>query len=266
MTVDPERPLLMRYTFLLLLLPCIAGCGSEVKQAPLPDLKLVAKEQAGTPLHAHSTLADTSGLAHDLELIERKLGPLESGIRDHLTAVEVIYFAFADSACTTVDKEHLYTGILLVHACVADDVRSIFAAFQRDTFPLAKVVPINRYGFNSDTTGWNDAASMADNNTSAFNYRTKPTSLEPSKHTQGIAIDINPLLNPMVRYDASGRSIEPAAGHYDPLRPGTLTRNNTAKYLTSVGWSWGGRWPKPQDHQHIEKSRGRCEHIRFSLK
>ncbi len=87
--------------------------------------------------------------------------------------VEVTYFTFADSACTVVDTQHLRTGILLVHACVAEDVRAIFAGLQRDTFPIAKVIPINRYGLNADSTGWNDAASMADNNTSAFNYRGK---------------------------------------------------------------------------------------------
>lgn len=79
------------------------------------------------------------------------------------------------------------------------DVQAIFAGLRRDTFPIAKVVPINRYGLNADTTGWNDAASMADNNTSAFNYRSKSISSAPSKHAMGVAIDINPLFNPMVR-------------------------------------------------------------------
>jgi hypothetical protein len=179
---------------------------------------------------AHSTLADTAGLARDLRLIERKLGPLAPGLRDHLAAVEVTYFSFTDSTCTQVDLERMRTGVLVVHACVADEVRSIFDALRRDTFPIAKVIPINRYGLNADTTGWNDAVSMADNNTSAFNYRGKAHVPEPSKHAQGIAIDINPL-----------------------------------RHLSPHGWAWGGRWRRPQDPQHIEKAHGRCAHLRFTL-
>ncbi len=216
--------------------------------------------------HRHSTIADTAGMGADLRIIERKLGPLAPGLRSELVAVEVAFFSFTDSSCTAVDTRTEHTGILIVHSCLADDVRLLFEAFQRDTFPIAKVVPINRYGLNADSSGWNDAASMADNNTSAFNYRTKPTSGQHSKHAQGIAIDINPMLNPMVRHDTTGTTIEPVGGHYDPTRPGTLTRTNTAKYLHALGWSWGGRWPRPQDNQHIEKSRGACAHMAFSLK
>lgn len=215
---------------------------------------------------AHSTLTDSAGLDKDLRIIESKLGRLYPSIRDNLTAVEVTYFSFADSSMAEVDNQTLRSGILIVHACIADDVRALFDGFRRDTFPVARVIPVNRYGLNADSTGWNDEASMADNNTSAFNYRTKPTSGEQSKHAQGIAIDINPLLNPMVRHDSTGRHVEPTGARYDPERAGTLTRTNTALYLGPLGWSWGGRWPRPQDHQHIEKSRGRCEHMRFSLK
>lgn len=243
-----------------------AGCGSS---GPSPETPKDQEENdiaraTAVAIITHSTWADTAGLGLDLRLIERTLGHLDPASRDHLLPVEVSYFSFTDSSCTRVDKEHLYSGVLIVHTCVADDVLAIFEAMRRDTFPIAKVIPINRYGLKADHTGWNDAASMADNNTSAFNYRTKPGSPEPSKHAQGI--DINPMLNPMVRHDSTGTSIEPLDGRYDPKRPGTLTRTNTEKYLRSLGWSWGGRWPRPQDHQHIEKSRGSCAHMRYSLK
>lgn len=217
----------------------------------------------------HSTPADTAGMDADLRTIERRSGPLAPGIRDQLAVVEVEYFTFTDSTCLAVDTRTVCSGVLVVHACLADEVRAIFQELRRDTFPIAKVVPINRYGLNADSTGWDDAASMADNNTSAFNYRKSSSSPEPSKHAQGSAIDINPLLNPLVRLPIgqagtgpSGTTMEPTGGHYDPSRPGTLTRANTAQYLGPYGWSWGGRWPRPQDHQHIEKSRGRCPHLR----
>lgn len=251
---------------LSLAVPVLLGCGRKTGPPEAPPAPAEPPVSINAATAGHSTVADTTGMEADLRIIERKLGRLDPSIREQLVAVEVSYFSFTDSSCTAVDTRTEHTGVLIVHSCVAEEVRLLFEAFKRDTFPIAKVVPINRYGLNADSTGWNDAASMADNNTSAFNYRTKPTSGEHSKHAQGIAIDINPRQNPMVRHDVNGTAVEPAGNRYDATAPGTLNRTNTAKYLTGIGWSWGGRWPRPQDHQHIEKSRGSCEHIRFSLK
>ncbi len=238
------------------------ACGPGELDNDAPDLSAIGSDTAAAPapgVVAHSTLADTFGLAADLRIIARKLGPLDPGIRDQFTAVEVHYYSFSDSAFTQVDKQHVYSGMLVVHACVAQEVRAIFEGLRRDTFPIARVIPINRYGFDPDSTGWNDAASMADNNTSAFNYRSKPTSGQPSKHAQGIAVDINPLLNPFVRHSPKGGLREPEKGVYDPARPGTLTRANIMKHLTTHGWIWGGRWPNPVDYQHIEKVGRLCD-------
>jgi hypothetical protein len=214
----------------------------------------------------HSTMADTAGMARDLRIIERKLGPLDAGIRDHMAVVEVQYYSFVDSAGIVVDKRNLRSGILLVHACVAEDVKAIFEGLRLDTFPIAKVIPVNRYGLNADSTGWNDAASMADNNTSAFNYRRKPTSKSPSKHGQGIAIDINPLFNPYVRKEGKVNVYKPKGGRYEPKRRGTLTLANVMKHLERRGWSWGGRWANPKDYQHIEKTRGLCKHLPMRIR
>jgi len=248
-----------------LLLLALSSCRVEPKNNEEPIRTAIHADTIDHSLR-HSILADTAGMEADLRLIERKLGPLDPGIRDQLVAVEVTYFSFSDSTYSVIDTKRLYSGVLVVHACVASEVRTLFEEMLRDTFPIAKVVPMNRYGLNADSTGWNDARSMADNNTSAFNYRTKPTSGEHSKHAQGIAIDINPRQNPMIRHDDQGVVVEPPRSHYKPTAPGTLTRSNTQRYLSKLGWSWGGRWPRPQDNQHIEKSRGSCPHLRFSLK
>ena len=253
-------------TLPLMAMGLLGHCGPSTAPQPTPPDAQAHPDPPAAEVIAHSTLADTLGLYADLRLIEDRLGPLGPEVKENLRAVEVRYFSFTDSTRTMVDTQREYSGILLVHACIADEVERLFEVLKRDTFPIAKVVPINRYGLRADHTGWDDEASMADNNTSAFNYRTKPTSSEPSKHAMGIAIDINPRQNPMVRHDAHGTVVQPAHGHYDPTAPGTLHRRNTAAYLSDIGWSWGGRWPRPQDHQHIEKSRGSCAHFRFSLK
>lgn len=253
--------LLRSVAFLLVLNACGAGAGDT----PEPQRGKRVITAATSPI-VHSTLADTTGFEHHLRSIESRLGPLPTDLRDHLTALEVTYFTFTDSACTKVDSTRLASGILVVHACIAKDVKVLFEGLRRDTFPIAKVIPINRYGLNADSTGWNDAASMADNNTSAFNYRGKTSVPEASKHAQGIAIDINPLLNPSIRRGPTRTTREPVDGRYDPERPGTLTRARIMKHLAPLGWTWGGRWKRPQDNQHMEKVHGLCEHLRERIR
>lgn len=203
----------------------------------------------------HSGLADTIGMENDLRIIEQRLGPLDASVRGKLMAVKVDYFTFDPNGTIHKNRPILASGVLIVHSCVAEEVKAIFAELLRDTFPIAKVVPINCYGLNADSTGWNDEASMADNNTSAFNYRKTPATRELSNHSRGIAIDINPLQNPQIRNGNDGRILKPVTGSYDPTRPGTLTWRYLAPILMKRNWSWGGRWPKPKDYQHIEKNR-----------
>lgn len=249
----------------LLTMGLLGHCGPSAPRLPTSPDAPTHPDPPVAEVLAHSTLADTLGLNADLRLIEERLGPLGPEVKDNLRAVEVRYFSFMDSTYTMVDTQREYSGILIVHACIAKEVERLFEILKRDTFPIAKVVPINRYGLNADSTGWDDEASMAANNTSAFNYRTKPTSSEPSKHAMGIAIDINPRQNPLVRRNGEGTTVQPPGTRYDAHALGALNRSNTTRYLSEIGWSWGGRWPRPQDHQHIEKSRGSCAHFRFSL-
>lgn len=87
------------------------------------------------------------------------------------------------------------TGTLLVHRDVADEVVRLFRDFYQMGFLIEQMVPIENYEGNDD-------ASMAANNTSAFNCRDatgKPGTF--SNHSWGRAIDINPLTNPYVKGD-----------------------------------------------------------------
>ncbi len=120
-------------------------------------------------------------------------------------------------------------------------MREIFEEIRESRFPLAKVVPIVRYG-------WSDERSVADNNTSGFNYRRVEGTRVFSRHATGRALDLNPLLNPYV-----GRSSEP----YRPEVKGTFTRESpVVQAFLRRGWKWGGLW-KQKDYQHFEKPLGR---------
>ncbi len=141
-----------------------------------------------------------------------------------------------------------HTGTLIVNRDLASDVVRLFTELYRQNFRIERMVPIEDYGGNDD-------ASMAANNTSAFNCRDatgKPGVF--SNHSWGRAIDINPLTNPYVKGD---KVLPPAGRKYlDRAKefPGSILKDGFVVHLfESDGWTWGGRWPDRQDYQHFEK-------------
>ena len=94
-----------------------------------------------------------------------------------------------------------------------------------------------------DDYGANDEKSMAANNTSAFNYRVISGTTKLSNHSYGMAIDINPRINPWVK----GNKVSPANGKV------YKQKNDTAyKIFKKYGFSWGGEWRSSKDYQHFE--------------
>jgi peptidoglycan L-alanyl-D-glutamate endopeptidase CwlK len=127
---------------------------------------------------------------------------------------------------------------------LAADLKEIFALMEILRFPVAGAVPIVR-------CGWSDAASMAADNTSAFNYRTIAGTERLSYHANGRAVDINPRRNPAVYPD--GRSA-PAGSVYRPGNPGTFTGEHPIVYaFLERGWRWGGHFDHIKDYHHFEK-------------
>ena len=136
-----------------------------------------------------------------------------------------------------------------MHQDVVADVVAIFEQLHRLRYPIAKMRTAEHY------PGAEDELSMEDNNTSAFNCRPLPGSNQPSMHSYGRAIDVNPLLNPYI--DSRG-NIEPttAAPYLDRSRTdqGILHAGDPAVLVfTDRGWRWGGDWHTPKDYQHFER-------------
>ena len=110
-----------------------------------------------------------------------------------------------------------------------------------------------------DDYGANDEKSMAANNTSAFNYRVISGTTKLSNHSYGMAIDINPRINPWVK----GNKVSPANGKVYKQRKTSkckgkykrymIHKNDTAyKIFKKYGFSWGGEWRSSKDYQHFE--------------
>jgi hypothetical protein len=142
----------------------------------------------------------------------------------------------------------VHMGELVVHKELASEVLTIFKALFALRFPIEKMKVIDDYQGDDD-------ASMADNNTSAFNCRFvagKPGVF--SKHSSGRAIDINPRTNPMV---ADGAIFPPAGSAFIDRKkyaPGILRASDRAvRAFTRRGWVWGGAWASMTDYQHFEK-------------
>ena len=140
------------------------------------------------------------------------------------------------------------TGTLIVNHELADEVVRHFEALYKNGFQIERMAPVEEYGGDDD-------ASMAANNTSAFNCRDatgKPGVF--SNHSWGRAIDINPLTNPYVKGD---KVLPPAGRKYldrTKTYPGSILKDGfVVREFEKAGWTWGGRWPDRQDYQHFEK-------------
>ncbi len=158
---------------------------------------------------------------------------------DALRAVDVSHWGF--------DGE-THTGRLIVAASVADDVVAIMSDLFSAGFPIERMRPIDVYDGSDD-------ASMAANNTSAFNCRAVTGGSSWSEHSYGTAIDVNPLVNPYVR----GRTVLPPEGsrYADRTRddPGMIhAADSTVEAFSARGWIWGGTWSSPKAYQHFSTS------------
>ncbi len=159
---------------------------------------------------------------------------IPQGVLDNLSLVDVYYYGFDDK---------IHKGQLIVHKDVVLDVIEIFEFIRESHFPIEKVIPISKYD-------WSDERSMQDNNTSCFNYRFISGSRVISNHAAGLAVDINPRLNPYIK---NGISL-PKDCSYDTTKSGTIyASSELVKEFKQRGWQWGGDWKSLKDYQHFEK-------------
>jgi len=115
------------------------------------------------------------------------------------------------------------TGSLTVHKELADDVANIFAEIAESGFPINSV-----YCYS-----WRGMAS----NSSVLSH-----------HSYGVACDINPKQNYMIKDGViiSGDYWKPGEDPYSIEENGSVV-STFAKY----GWIWGGSWSSSKDYMHF---------------
>ena len=148
------------------------------------------------------------------------------------------------------DREIL-KGELICHKDIADDLLAIFQELYKAAYPIERMVLIDEYDAD-------DEAAMRANNTSAFNFRYASGMNRLSSHSKGMAIDINPLYNPLVK-ERGGRTLfypSNADAYVDRTKyfPYKIEKGDLCvRLFKKYGFSWGGDWRSSKDYQHFEK-------------
>jgi len=160
---------------------------------------------------------------------------------EELRYIEVSHYGF--------DK-HVHIGELIVHKKIANRIVSIFRDLYNVKYPIEKIHLVDEYDAD-------DEISMANNNSSCFNFRTIDNSTKLSNHSLGLAIDINPLYNPYVRFGLGDRSVLPIEGKKYEDRtlncPYYISKDDICyNIFKKHGFDWGGDWSSSKDYQHFE--------------
>ena len=155
---------------------------------------------------------------------------------DDLRYLTLSFWGFDDLA---------HTGEMIVNATVADDIITAFRALFEARYPIEEM--------RITTQAEVDAPPIGDgNNTSAFVCRAARGSSRFSEHAYGLAVDVNPFLNPYRKGDLVLPELATAYTDRADVRPGVITEGDAVvAAFDAIGWGWGGRWSSLKDYQHF---------------
>lgn len=188
--------------------------------------------------------------------------PLTDAVIERITGI-----SYPEEGCTVPYEDLHYVGLryidfngqeqtgeLICNKAIAQDMVEIFHELYRNEYRIESVRLIDEYGGD-------DTASMAENNTSCFNYRVVDGTTNLSKHAYGLAIDVNPYYNPYVVFhrnaDGSDYISPPGSEIYADRSQSfacKIDENDLCyRLFTAHGFTWGGNWNSTKDYQHFQK-------------
>ena len=143
-----------------------------------------------------------------------------------------------------------HEGEMICNVHIAETVLDILKQLYEAGYPIEKIRLIDEYDADDET-------SMRDNNSSCFNFRFISHTTKVSKHGLGLAVDINTLYNPYIKYVNGERVLEPATAEpyldRDADFPYKIEKGDLCYQLfTENGFEWGGNWSDRKDYQHFE--------------
>lgn len=142
-------------------------------------------------------------------------------------------------------------GEMVCNKLIAKTLIKIFRELYQKNYRIERMVLVDDYDAD-------DEKAMTANNSSCFNYRQVSGSKVLSKHSRGLAVDINSLYNPCLRVRIG--KVEPAAGkkyagNRDTRKdiPFKIDHSDLCyKLFKANGFVWGGDWRTVKDYQHFE--------------
>lgn len=162
--------------------------------------------------------------------------------REDLRYLKVLHYNLDGNVCL---------GEIVCNKGISKDLIEIFKTLYDAKYPIERMVLIDDYDAD-------DERSMAANNSSGFNFRFIAGTKRLSNHSQGNAIDINPIYNPYVKNKGGTLFVSPSAGKKYADRkkdfPYKIDHNDLCyKEFIKRGFIWGGDWTTLKDYQHFEK-------------
>lgn len=229
---------------MVLAITLVFSSGCEAEEVIEPQVEIVAAEEI-EPVEVIED-QEEDPIIFNVKEIDEGLKARMEGVSYHendvigwsdLRLVQVTHIGFDDK---------IHYGELIVHKVISEDVKAIFQDLYDAQFPIEKIVPVSVYDGD-------DNLSMADNNSSAFNYRLVSGTNKLSNHSYGLAIDINPLINPYVTkngvYPKEGKTYV----ERDPKVRGLIVKGDPCyQAFIERGFIWGGEWQSVKDYQHFE--------------
>jgi hypothetical protein len=144
----------------------------------------------------------------------------------------------------------LHTGELVIHRDEADGVVSVFARLFDAGYPIEEMRLVTDADLAAPPTG-------DGNVTAAFVCRAVRGGTRFSAHASGLAIDVNPFVNPYQRVDLVLPELASAYLDRSDVRPGMILDGDVVvAAFESIGWTWGGRWDDPVDRMHFSATGG----------
>lgn len=141
-----------------------------------------------------------------------------------------------------------HTGEIVVNAAVADDVVAVFRRLFAVDFPIEEMRLPTTADLNAPPTG-------DGNNTASYVCRAARGQKSWSQHAYGLAVDINPFHNPLVKRDLVVPELASAYADRSDVRPGMhLPGGPAVEAFAAVGWEWGGTWRSSKDYMHFSQN------------
>ncbi|WP_255658101.1 M15 family metallopeptidase [Actinoplanes sp. L3-i22] len=152
------------------------------------------------------------------------------------TDLRRVWVKYTDFAGNTHD------GSLIVSRTIVPATQKAFALLYKWRFPIMVMEPVAR-----NLPGLTDRTVL----TSGYECRNVAGTTKWSQHAYGLAIDVNPRQNPMIR----GTYLDPPHSEpwipRTPYRTGMIHPGGAETAFTTNGFAWGGRWKSLKDYMHF---------------